>query len=110
LSIEVKHDESGTQVIVIGDADLSLASELKAALLDALSPSSKPVEIDLTQVTALNVTCLQLIWAANIEATALGISLSVLPPQGSTVLEYLREAGLRLPADLAAGPRTEACA
>jgi anti-anti-sigma regulatory factor len=110
LSIETKQDESGTRLTVVGDADLTLASELKAALLDALSPSSKHVEIDLTQVTALNVTCLQLIWAAKTEAAALGVSLIVRPPRESAVLEHLRETGLRFPADMAAGASIEACA
>jgi anti-anti-sigma regulatory factor len=86
---------------VIGQADLATASELKTALLDALSTPSKVVEIDLTQATVLNVTCFQLIWAANAEATALGASLTIVEPREAAVLEYLREAALRLPAQVA---------
>jgi anti-anti-sigma regulatory factor len=95
---------------VIGQADLTTASELKTALLDALSTSSKSVEIDLTQATALNVTCFQLIWAANAESAARGASLRILASRDPAVLDYLREAGLYLPAETSAEVTTGVCA
>lgn len=110
MSIEVRHDESCTRLSVIGHAELTTASELKTALLDALSAPSKVVQIDLTQATALNVTCFQLIWAANAAATALGASLTILEPHEAAVLDYLREAGLRFPAHVAGEATKEVCA
>jgi anti-anti-sigma regulatory factor len=110
LSIEVRHDESSTRLTVIGHADLTTASELKTALLEALSAPSKCVEIDLTQATALNLTCFQLIWAANAEAAALGASLTILEPVEPAVLEYLQEAGLRLPTGVTVEATKEVCA
>lgn len=101
MSIEVSQEESCTRVTVIGAADQTAANELKDALLNALSTTQKAVEIDLTQATVLNVTCFQLIWAANAEAAANGAPLRILASRQPAVLDYLREAGLYLPTESA---------
>ena len=110
MSIEINRGQSGTRVIVTGNADLSLAGALKAALLDALSSPCSQLEVDLTQITQLNVTCLQLLWAAKAEAISVGIPLIILPPAEPLVLENLREASLQLPADTTTPSPAMVCA
>jgi hypothetical protein len=54
-----------------GDYNISSAAELKAALLDGLA-SSKELELDLEGAGELDITFLQLLWAAEREAGRAG--------------------------------------
>ena len=70
-----------------GEIDINGASELKKLLIQALG-SGKDIELDLQKTTALDVTSLQLLWAANREALGSGGYLAFsgnLPEQLSAV-------------------------
>lgn len=59
-----------------GDVDIGRAAELKAALMEAIA-SRKEVCLDLDGVTDLDVTAVQLLWAAAREMEGAGGSLSI---------------------------------
>jgi len=56
--------------------DICAAAELKHLLLEALS-TGKELRIDLEQATDIDVTALQLIWAAGRDAKNAGVAFSV---------------------------------
>lgn len=86
--------ESGTQVRLEGALDISVAEELKTALLHTLSSASE-VHIDLSGLASIDVTALQLLWAAARESTAGGISLAFDGPIPNCVRSTLQDAGFQ---------------
>ena len=58
-----------------GDVSISSAAELKNLLRAALA-RGKDVQVDLSGVTEVDVTALQLLWAAEREAEAAGVGFS----------------------------------
>jgi len=55
-----------------GDVNISSAAELKQLLLAALA-RGKAIQVDLGSVTEVDITALQLLWAAEREAKAAGV-------------------------------------
>lgn len=66
-------DRNGTRRLIRleGEVGISSAAELKALLLEALS-SAQELELDLEYASAIDVSLLQLAWAAGREATGAG--------------------------------------
>jgi anti-anti-sigma regulatory factor len=60
-----------------GTVDISSAAELKALLIESLGSGSK-VQVVLAETTDLDVTAVQLLWAANRQARASGVDVSIL--------------------------------
>ncbi|MBI5440745.1 MAG: STAS domain-containing protein [Deltaproteobacteria bacterium] len=83
-----------------GDLVLSRARELKESLLAALSRAER-VELDLSDVTEADASCLQLLCAAHKEASALGKTLAVVPEPPPVLADRAETAGFR---------RTHGCA
>jgi anti-anti-sigma regulatory factor len=85
------HLSEGPSVIRLeGEINITSAAELKTILLQALG-SGKAVRVDLAGATELDVTALQLLWAAEREArgSSLGFALAGLVPEevSATVLD-----------------------
>lgn len=62
-----------------GDVAIGAARELKGALIEALA-FCRELKIDLTGVTALDMTTLQLLWAAQDAAAKAGIRVILTGP------------------------------
>lgn len=86
-------EDSGMACVIRleGDLDVSGSAELKHTLLQAISNNSQS-QIDLSHITELDVTALQLLWAAARQAERLGVSLEFAGASPSLV-ESLHDAG-----------------
>ncbi len=76
-----------------GEVDVTSAEELKGMLIEAIS-SRQAVQVDLTRATDLDVTAIQLLWAANQEAEKAGVPFAVAGDVPENVLNAVCEAGL----------------
>ena len=74
-----------------GDIDIACSGELKAMIIEALS-THRPVVVDLAGATDLDVTAMQVLWAAARDAERSGISFvaAVVPEM---IAFTVREAG-----------------
>jgi anti-anti-sigma factor len=75
-----------------GDVTISSAAELKNLLLAALA-RGKDIHVDLSCVTEVDVTALQLLWAAEREAKGSGIEFTLAGPMPEDVAAALAAAG-----------------
>jgi len=71
MAITLDESELGNVVVLEGAIDISSATELKAILLTALD-SGEEVSISLNAATYLDVTAVQLLWAAEQQARRSG--------------------------------------
>lgn len=75
-----------------GDIDIGCAAELKGLLVQALG-SGKEVQVSLGSATDLDVTAVQLIWAARRAASASAVEFSVTGPVPEPLTSTLLQAG-----------------
>jgi anti-anti-sigma regulatory factor len=75
-----------------GDLSIASAAELKASLLGALA-SATELQVDLAEATALDITAMQLLWAANEEARRSGHAFTLAGNIPEEMLLGFREAG-----------------
>jgi anti-anti-sigma regulatory factor len=103
MPIIVDRNTELSRIRLDGDLDITGAAELKQALLDAVASGRKNC-ISLASATGLDITTLQLLWAAEREATVTGAVLVLEGPVPEGLRATLREAGFdRFPlADLPA--------
>jgi anti-anti-sigma regulatory factor len=89
-------DESKSKAVIglEGAVDISSAAELKTLLLRALH-GGKKVRVSLAGATDLDVTAVQLLWAAEREAGKAGVGFSFAGPAPAEVSAALGEAGLQ---------------
>jgi anti-anti-sigma regulatory factor len=92
LAITVEHREDSSAICLGGTIDIALAAELKTTLLDALM-KSKVVLVALDSNAGLDVTAIQLLWAAEREARASGVSFALQGQVPGPVSAALKEAG-----------------
>jgi anti-anti-sigma regulatory factor len=92
----ITHDESKSKVVIglEGAVDISSAAELKALLLRALD-SGKKVRVSLDKATVLDVTAVELLWAAEREGNKDGARFSYTGPAPAELSAELGEAGLQ---------------
>jgi anti-anti-sigma regulatory factor len=93
--VTIALDESEMQSVIRleGVIDISSASELKELLIAVLG-AGREVRISLEGASGLDVTAVELLWAAEHEAVKAGIKLSPTAPVPATILASLEEAGL----------------
>ncbi len=75
-----------------GDIDIASAGKLKEVLLEALA-SQGAARIALETATGMDVTAVQLLWAAEREARRSGVVLALEGPVPETLRAMLRQAG-----------------
>jgi anti-anti-sigma factor len=78
-----------------GAIDIASAAELKEALLKALEGGGE-VRVSLDKLTGLDVTAVELLWAAGREAKKAGAAFSLVGQAPGEVLAALADAGLDL--------------
>ncbi len=76
-----------------GEIGVTCAAELKRALIDAIS-SGREVELDLAQASDLDVTAIQLLWAARREAEKAGAPFAVAGDVPEKIGRAVSEAGV----------------
>ena len=93
MAVTVEQNERGCLLRLEGEATIFMAAELKKALLEAVG-SGREVRVNLEGVTEVDLTALQLLWAAEREARAVGGKFSLAGGLPQEVAAALREAGL----------------
>ena len=91
----VKCDQTTNESVIRleGEVDITCSVELKTMLIDAIA-AGKPLQIDLSTATALDVTALQLLWLVRVEAAKNGIPLTWTEQVPDPIRFTLAEAGL----------------
>lgn len=92
MAIAFRQDETENVVALDGAIDISSAAELKAALLEALGSGSK-TSVSLEAGTYMDVTAVQLLWAAAEQARRSGGSFEVSGQVPAAVASALADAG-----------------
>jgi anti-anti-sigma factor len=86
-------DSEGRSLIWLqGEIDIATSVELKTALMEALS-SPKEILVDVEGATDLDVTAVQLLWAAAREAEKTGTAFAFSSQVAETVSRVVREMG-----------------
>jgi ABC-type transporter Mla MlaB component len=75
LGISIEQSEESRMICLEGSIGIDSAAELKSTLLDALK-SGLAVNISLDRCDHLDVTAIQLLWAAGREAKASGTAIA----------------------------------
>jgi anti-anti-sigma factor len=103
MGIALEETETGSVVRLDGAVDIACAAELKTVLVRALGAGG-PVTVSLAAVTYLDVTAVQLLWAAERKARQAGVEFGVAGGVPETLAVLLAEAGFsQLPALIEAG-------
>jgi anti-anti-sigma factor len=76
MGIHFEKNDAGGLVALRGTIDIACAAQLKALLLEALNTGTG-VRISLDGATYLDVTALQLLWAAQQQAQRSGVPLRI---------------------------------
>ena len=92
MSISAAVDGSRCVINLRENVDISDAVDLKQALLDAIL-SRKELCLDLSSVTDLDITAVQLLWAAARESRNAGIAFTLLGAVPEAVTSTVRDAG-----------------
>ena len=90
MSILVEIGEEAALIRAAGELDLSVAGELKSALMTALE-SSRNAVVDVQRVPGIDLSCTQLLLAAAREFRLVGHTLTMEDPAGTfaaVLLEY----------------------
>jgi anti-anti-sigma factor len=88
-----EESESRNVIRLQGVVDIACAADLKKLLVDALG-TGREVAVSLDGVTDLDVTAVQLLWAAARHAEATGVRFSLEGQLSQPVAASLAEAGL----------------
>ncbi len=92
MGIRLSQTEDASLIHLEGAVDIGSAAGLKATLLDALK-SGKPVRVALDGCTDLDVTAVQLLWAAEREARASAVGFALAGAVPEPVWAALKDAG-----------------
>ena len=101
MSVNLDQNEGQCLIRLEGEVDISSAAELKKLLLEALA-SGRELRVDLERTTDLDVTAVQLLWAAERKAGGSGVGLRLLGHVPEQVAVALSDAGFEkfpIPAD-----------
>jgi anti-anti-sigma regulatory factor len=94
MSIALNRPESLSELCLEGAIDIASAAELKDLLIQALGCGTQ-VRISIDGATALDVTAVELLWAAEREAKRLGLGFSVAGSVSDEISATLDETGLK---------------
>ncbi|HEX4068420.1 MAG TPA: STAS domain-containing protein [Acidobacteriaceae bacterium] len=96
MSVRFDRSEAPGTIRLEGDVDIGCAAELKALLEEALAARDgmqNRARIAVAAATGMDVTAVQLLWAAEREARAAGVVLELEGPVPEVLRTTLREAG-----------------
>jgi len=95
MPVTLKLTKTKSTVSLEGAIDIATSAELKKVLLEALS-AGKKVSVALGKATDLDVTAVQLLWAARREACRLGVEFALDGQELPEIRSALLESGLDL--------------
>jgi anti-sigma B factor antagonist len=90
LAVTMERQESQSLIRLEGEFTVTSAAELKDLLLEGLA-SGNDLLLDLEQAGEIDITLMQLLWAAGREADRAGVSIAILV--SDTAGAAAREAG-----------------
>jgi anti-anti-sigma regulatory factor len=93
VSIALEQNTDSSLIRLDGEIGIALAADLKQLLLEALG-SGSAVRVSLEGATGLDVTAVQLLWAAEREARRAGADFALTGAAPEPVLAALGNAGL----------------
>ena len=93
MGVVLEQTEAGSLIRLEGSIDIACAADLKKLLAEALA-STRPPRISLDSATYLDVTAVQLLWAAAREAVASGADFARAGSMPEPVFRALADAGL----------------
>jgi anti-anti-sigma factor len=103
MSIACNESDAEIQVVLEGTIDIGGAGELKAILSQALE-SGRGIRVLVANVAYMDVTAVQLLWAAEQQARRSDVDFQISGPLPEPVSIVLGDAGFpTLPASLNAG-------
>lgn len=95
VSVTLESGEAGSRVVLEGSIDITDAGELKAALVTAIQVGA-PVAVTLAEASYLDVTAMQLLWAAGRAARTAEVRMEMDGTVPEPVRTALTEAGISL--------------
>jgi anti-anti-sigma factor len=98
LPVDLIMREERNMIRLEGAVDISSAAELKQRLLRALEEAAGSIEVSLAEVTEMDVTAVQLLWAAGRKAEKLGVKFTLADQPNEQIRASLTEVGLDLAA------------
>ena len=93
MPVTLEEKEALALIQLEGAVDIACAAELKALLIEKLK-SGAAVAVSLESTSALDVTAVQLLWAAVREAERTGVEFKCKGPMPQAVRSALAEAGM----------------
>lgn len=103
MALTLEQDAAGSLIVLAGLVEISSSAELKGLLVEALG-SGMPVRVSLGNSTDLDVTAVQLLWAAAREAQRANLSFTLACQPPEAVLAVLAQAGFeKFPVTVDAG-------
>ena len=76
MPLTVDHNESYWLIRLEGECGVGLAAELRARLLEGLA-SGRAIRVDLESLEAVDITVIQLLWAAGLESRQTGAQMTI---------------------------------
>jgi anti-anti-sigma regulatory factor len=93
MPVTLEQGEAQSVIDLEGAIDIACATELKKVLLQALE-SGRAVRVAVEHATDLDVTAVQLLWAAGREAKGLGLEFTLAGTMPEEISATLADAGL----------------
>jgi ABC-type transporter Mla MlaB component len=92
VPVTLEREEELSRIRLEGEVGIAAAAELKSLLVQALG-SGRQVRVSLLSLTELDVTAVELLWAALLQAKASNLSFTIEAPVPSMVTSALLQAG-----------------
>jgi anti-anti-sigma factor len=93
LAITLKQNDEVCRLRLEGEINIGAAAELKKILIEALK-SEKQVRVECEAVSGMDVTGLQLLWAAQREAQRVGVKFAGVGRVPKEIASAVAEVGL----------------
>ena len=92
MPVTVDRNETNWLIRLEGEFTLTSAAELKRTLLEWLA-AGKDLQLDLERADAIDITVMQLLWAAGREAVRAGVGIVSRVPEAAAIA--VRDAGFK---------------
>ncbi len=96
MAVVVEKSDAVSRIALEGTIDISVAAELKTTLQEAVD-AGKPIAVSLAAASYLDVTAVQLLWAARRAAQDARVTLTIEDAPAEPVAAALTEAGFAVP-------------
>ncbi len=79
MGVALRQTNDASQIVLEGPIDITVAAELKTALVEALAAATpgKKIGVAAEAAVSLDVTAYQLLWAAGREAKNAGVAIAL---------------------------------